>query len=285
MERITEFERDGLIFDVSDAGPLDGPVVVLLHGFPERNTCWRDVAPILNAAGLRTLAPDQRGYSTRARPKRRRDYVVDELAADVAALIELVQQRDIESGRSGATVHLVGHDWGAMVGWMVAAKHARLIASYTAFSVPHPAAFVRALAGRQALKSWYMAAFNVPFLPERLAATGRMRRLLRGAGMTREDVARFQTEIVEYGALPGGLGYYRALPFTMLGLRQDLTVHVPTTMVWSDGDTALDRTGPEQTAKYCTGPYEYVELVGVTHWIPTQAPEAAAETILDRVNG
>jgi len=276
--RITEYERDGLVFDVSDAGPLDGPVVVLLHGFPERNTCWREVAPILNEAGLRTLAPDQRGYSPRARPKRRRDYVIGELTADVVALIERVRAQGPDR-----PVHLVGHDWGAMVGWMVAAKHPTLIASYTAFSVPHPSAFVRALAGRQALKSWYMAAFNLPLLPERMAATGRMRRMLRGSGMTRDDVARFQKEIVEYGALPGGLGYYRALPFGLLGLRADLTVHLPTTMVWSDGDTALDRHGPEQTAKYCTGPYEYVELKGVSHWIPTHAPRQAANAILSRV--
>jgi pimeloyl-ACP methyl ester carboxylesterase len=276
--RIDSFERNGLVFDVADSGPLDGPVVVLLHGFPERNTCWRHVTPLLNEAGLRTIAPDQRGYSPRARPKRRRDYVVDELAADVAALIQLVQRQN-----GGQPVHLVGHDWGAMVGWMVAAEHPALLATYTAFSVPHPAAFVRALAGRQALKSWYMAAFNVPFLPERLAATGRMRRMLRGAGMTREDVDRFQTEIVEYGALPGGLGYYRALPFGLLGLREDLTVRVPTTMVWSDGDTALDRSGPEQTAKYCTGPYDYVELTGVSHWIPTHAPQQAADAILARI--
>lgn len=278
-ERITQFERDGLVFDVSDAGPIDGPVVVLLHGFPERSTCWRDVAPLLHAAGLRTIAPDQRGYSPGARPTRRRDYVLPELSRDVAALIEEV----------GAPVHLVGHDWGAMVGWHLAALSSRpgapeLVTTYTAFSVPHPAAFMRALRGTQALKSWYMAAFNVPFLPEWLGETGRMRRMLRGAGMTKADVARFQTEIVEYGALPGGLGYYRALPFSLGGLRDDLTVHVPTTMVWSDGDTALDRKGPEQTAKYCTGPYEFVELVGVTHWIPTQAPQLAADAILARIS-
>jgi len=278
MGRITEFERDGLIFDVSDAGPIDGPVVVLLHGFPERNTCWRDVAPLLNAAGLRTLAPDQRGYSRRARPKRRRDYVLPELSADVAALIRAVQDQT-----GGGPVHLVGHDWGAVVGWDVAINHAELISTYTAFSVPHMAAYLRALRGPQALKSWYMAAFNVPFLPEKLADAGVMQRMLRGTGMTRADVARFQTEIVEYGALHGALGYYRALPLSLGGLRGDLTVNVPTTMVWSDGDTAIDRSGPEQTAKYCSGPYEYIELVGVSHWIPTHAPREAADAILARV--
>ncbi|HEU4566775.1 MAG TPA: alpha/beta fold hydrolase [Marmoricola sp.] len=277
-ERITQFEHDGLVFDVSDSGPLEGPVVVLLHGFPERNTSWRDVVPQLNARGLRTLAPDQRGYSPGARPKRRRDYALPELARDVVTLIETVQAQT-----GGGQVHLVGHDWGAMVGWQLAARHAELIATYTAFSVPHPSAFVRALWGPQALKSWYMAAFNLPFLPEKLGESGRMRRMMRGAGMTKAEAARFQHEIVEYGALPGGLGYYRALPFTMLGLREDLTVHVPTTMVWSDRDSALDRTGPSQTAKYCTGPYEYVELAGVTHWIPTQAPDQAAAAILARI--
>jgi len=271
--RITRFERDGLIFDVSDTGPEDGPVVVLLHGFPERHTCWRDVVPLLHAAGLRTLAPDQRGYSPGARPSRRRDYVLPELAADVSALIEQV----------GAPVHLVGHDWGACVGWYLAAKRPDLVSTYTAFSVPHLSAFVQALRGRQALKSWYMAFFNLPVLPEGSAALGLMARLLRSTGMTRADVARFRTEILEYGALPGALGWYRALPFAVGGLSDDLTVRVPATMVWSDGDTALDRSGVEQTARYCSGPYRFVELPGVTHWIPTQAPEQAAAAILARI--
>lgn len=277
-ERITQFERNGLVFDVSDAGPLEGPVVVLLHGFPERNTCWRDVAPLLHAHGLRTLAPDQRGYSPGARPPRRRDYVLPELAADVAALIELAQHQS-----DGSPVHLVGHDWGAVVGWHLAAKHPDLVATYTAFSVPHLQAYARALRGRQALKSWYMAMFNIPFLPEKLADLGVLAKTLRSTGMTRGDVARFQTEIVEYGALPGALGYYRALPLSLGGLRDDLTVRLPTTMVWSSGDTAIDRKGPEETAKYCTGPYEFLELVGVSHWIPTQAPQEAAEAILARI--
>ena len=89
-----------------DEGPLDGVPVVLLHGFPERASTWRDVAPLLHARGFRTLAPDQRGYSPGARPPRRRDYRVALLAGDVVALIE----------RIGRPVHLVGHDWGAVVG-------------------------------------------------------------------------------------------------------------------------------------------------------------------------
>src|SRR3954467_12967075 len=98
-ERITTISNEGLTFDVLDEGPEDGTPVVLLHGFPERSTSWREVAPILHAAGLRTFALDQRGYSPGARPGRRRDYRFSLLCGDVVALIEQI----------GSQVHLVGH--------------------------------------------------------------------------------------------------------------------------------------------------------------------------------
>ena len=102
------YRRDDLIFDVRDAGPPEGPVVVLLHGFPQRNDSWNAVIDRLTVQGYRCLAPNQRGYSPAARPSRRRDYRIPELVADVGALIDA----------SGARrVHLVGHDWGAAVAW------------------------------------------------------------------------------------------------------------------------------------------------------------------------
>src|ERR1700737_4666991 len=108
VERMTRYERDGLVFDVRDEGPLDGPVVVLLHGFPETSASWSDVIPKLVDAGYRAVAPDQRGYSPDARPRGRRAYRRRELVADVLALID----------QTGAErVHLVGHDWGAAVAW------------------------------------------------------------------------------------------------------------------------------------------------------------------------
>jgi pimeloyl-ACP methyl ester carboxylesterase len=271
MSRISTYTRDDLVFDVLDEGPADGEAIVLLHGFPERASSWRLVAPLLHRHGYRTIAPDQRGYSPGARPAHRRDYRIGELVDDVVALIEQV----------GGPVHLVGHDWGAAVGWAVAARHPDLVRSWTAFSVPHTAAYTKALLGRQGLKSWYMALFNLPWLPETLGAAGRLDPFLRHTGWGEAELARFREEIVAYGALPGGLGWYRAMPYA---LREPVgRVRVPTTMVWSDGDTAVDRRGPELTAGYCKGPYEYVELRGVTHWIPTEAPEAAAEAILERV--
>ncbi|MGZ8743802.1 MAG: alpha/beta fold hydrolase [Nocardioides sp.] len=273
--RITTFDHDGLTFDVRDEGPLGGPVVVLLHGFPERNTSWRSVAPLLHARGMRTLAPDQRGYSPGARPRRRRDYRSSKLVADVLALIDEV----------GAPVHLVGHDWGAVVGWLLAAQRPDVLLTYTAVSVPHPRAFLEAgLTSTQGLRSYYVGLFQLPALPEVLAGRpgGPFERGLRRAGMTAPEIARFRTEMIADGALPGALGWYRAAPLVdpaSTGGR----VSVPTTFVWSDGDVAVARAGAERTERYVDGPYELVVLEGVTHWIPTQAPRQLAEAVLARI--
>ena len=272
--RIESYTRDGYEFDVLDAGPLDGEVVVLLHGFPERATCWDKVTPLLHARGFRTLAPDQRGYSPGARPPRRRDYASGELVDDIVELITV----------AGGRAHVVGHDWGANVAWSIAADRPDMVRTLTALSVPHPSAFIRAATRtRQGLKSWYMVFFQMPWVPEASAAHpgGRMDRSLRSAGMTTDDVARFRTEIVDYGALTGGLNWYRALPFAdrkRFGRR----VTVPTTMVWSDGDTFIDRAGVDGCADLVRAPYELVVLEGVNHWIPTQAADAAAAAIIAR---
>jgi len=272
---IRTLHHDGLTFDVLDEGPRDGKPVVLLHGFPERSSTWRLVAPILHEAGLRTIALDQRGYSPGARPRRRRDYKVSNLVGDVVALIEKV----------GEPVHLVGHDWGAAVGWAVTLRRPDLLRSWTAVSVPHPAAFARAMKTKsQRRRSRYMLFFNVPVLPELSArrAGGRFDQSMSRAGMTSEEVARFRDEIVEYGALPHALGWYRALPLLKAG-ETDHKTTVPTTFVWSDRDIAITRSGAEATAKWVDAPYQFLELPGVSHWIPTQAPDDCAAAIIERV--
>lgn len=275
MTRLTTYARGPLFFDVTDEGPEDGTPVVLLHGFPERASCWREVAPLLHAAGLRTYAPDQRGYSAGARPSGRSSYVVAELVADVVALIEEI----------GGPVHLVGHDWGANVGWCVAARHPELVTSWTAVSVPHPAAFAKAMrTTRQGLHSWYMGLFQLPLVVEGLARWrgGPVDQGLLRTGMSGADVSRFRTEIVEYGALPGALGWYRGLPLSR-GRGMGGRVRVPTTLVWSTRDSAIVRSGVDLCADYVDGPYELVVLEGVSHWIPTQAPHPLADAILARI--
>lgn len=272
-DRITSYTHDGLTFDVRDEGPVDGDPVLLLHGFPERSSTWRHVAPILHAAGLRTVAPDQRGYSPGARPPRRRDYRLPLLVADAAALVD----------RVGRPVHVVGQDWGATVAWLLAAGHPDRVRTLTAVSVPHSSEFVRAVrTSRQGLASWYMGMFQLPLLPELLGRRGVMARGLLRGGMTEDEVARFRTELVEDGALPGALGWYRAMPLTSPGW-VDQRVAVPTTLVWGDADSAILRTGIERSGGWVDAPYHLEVLEGVSHWIATQAPEPLAAAILDRI--
>jgi pimeloyl-ACP methyl ester carboxylesterase len=274
-ERLTRFERAGLTFDVRDTGPLDGDPVVLLHGFPERASSWDPVAARLHEHGLRCYAPDQRGYSPGARPRFRTSYRLPALVEDVVALVE----------RIGRPVHLVGHDWGATVAWGLAARRPDLVRTLTAVSVPHPAAYLRAcMGGGQLRGSWYFALFLLPFLPEWTARRRpeRFDLALRKGGMSVDDEARFRRDVVAYGALSGGLAWYRALPLEPFGWART-RVRVPTTYVWSDRDVALTRRGADLCGRYVTGPYELVVLEGVSHWVPAQAPDRLAGAVLARI--
>lgn len=275
-DRIESFSRAGLTFDVRDEGPRDGEPVVLLHGFPQDARSWDGVAPLLHARGYRTIAPDQRGCSPGARPRRRRDYRQSELVADTAALID----------RIGRPVHVIGHDWGAVVAWGIAARRPESVRSLTAVSVPHPAAFVRALGtSGQLFRSWYMLFFQLPWLPERLLSDERTaRRTLRRSGQVPDAAARDAARLADRDAVRGGVNWYRALP---LASRRDVTgrVAVPTLMVWSDGDFAIGRPGPAASGRWVTGPYRFETLPGVSHWIPDEAPEALAELVLEHVGG
>lgn len=272
-ERITSFRRDTLLFDVLDEGPVDGEIVVLLHGFPQLNTCWAKVAPLLHAQGYRTLAPNQRGYSPGARPKGRAPYKMGELVRDVAALI---------GQAGGGPVHLVGHDWGAAVAWATAIARPELLHSLTTVSVPHPGAFLATMPQGQALHSWYMGFFNIPALPERLLTNRAFaHRALRQGGMSEELFDEYWRDFGDGGALRGGLGWYRALAY---GDRKLFGQHVrvPTTHVWSSKDSFLIRAGAERTAEYVDAPYRLEVMEGVTHWIPDERPDELASIIIDR---
>ncbi|WP_084351719.1 alpha/beta fold hydrolase [Millisia brevis] len=272
--RVTTFDRDDLTFDVIDSGPLDASTspVVLLHGFPQRAASWSAVTERLNAAGYRTFAPDQRGYSPGARPTARGAYRIDDLTEDIVALIDVI----------GEPVHLVGHDWGAMVAWALAARRPDLIRSLTAISVPHPGAFIAAMPRGQILRSFYMGVFQLPVLPELAArrAPGLMRKSLIATGMSAAEADRVMTDTVEDGALTGGLNYYRAMP--LYGRSSSVgRVRVPTTYVWSSGDVALGRHAAMTTGGYVRAPYRLIVLPG-SHWIPDQQPQAVADAVLER---
>jgi pimeloyl-ACP methyl ester carboxylesterase len=270
--RVEAYSRDGLTFEVTDAGPEDGRVVIMLHGFPEDRHEWLALSEPLVRAGYRVLAPDQRGYSPKARPSGRRAYAIEELTADVLALADAV---------GTARFDVVGHDWGAAVAWALAARHKDRVSSLCALSVPHPGAFLRSLArSSQLLHSWYMLFFQIPALPER-AVRFRMADTLARTGLDRDTAERFAQRARDPRALTGPINWYRALPFSA---RRPLPpVEVPVLFVWGDKERFVTRAAAEGCARFCAGPYRFVALSGQTHWLPTTVASEVAPLLLEHL--
>jgi pimeloyl-ACP methyl ester carboxylesterase len=273
---VDSFRRDGLTFDVRDGGPAGGEPVVLLHGFPQDASAWDGISAALHGAGLRTLAPDQRGYSPMARPRRRVAYRMRELVDDVRALLDAA-----ELDRA----HVVGHDWGAAVGWALAAWHPDRVGTLTALSVPHPGAMARSMVtSDQALRSAYMGLFQVPVLPERALLAGGgapLHRMLRGSGLPAATADHYAARMREPGALSAALNWYRALPW--LARDRVGSVSVPTLHVWSTGDTFLGRAATEGTARFIDAPYRLEVLENLPHWIPELAADQVAGLVTAHV--
>ncbi|MFX1782783.1 alpha/beta fold hydrolase [Prescottella equi] len=264
-----------LTFDVTVAGPDDGTPILLLHGFPESSASWRPVTPRLVRAGLRVIAPNQRGYSPDARPERVDEYRFDRLVGDVVGLLDVY---DIESA------HLVGHDWGAAVAWQVAGGHPERIRSLTAVSVPHPAAFGWALRedADQQRRSGYIGLLRQEGKAEAVLLEDDSRRLraMFGDGNDPELVEEHVRLLSQPGALTAAMNWYRAMTRAFGDLPP---VRVPTTYVWSTADPALGPAAAKRCAEFVDAPYRFVVLDGANHWIPEEHPDALADAILARV--
>jgi len=275
---LTTFRRGGLVFDVRDEGPSDGQVVVLLHGFPETSASYQDIVPRLVSAGYRTLVPDQRGVSPRARPAARLAYRMNELVADVIALAD-------QAG--AARFHLVGHDWGAAVAWQVAMRHPDRLHTLTSLSIPHPAAFRNAVfTSGQGLRSWYMLFFQLPAVPEALLTAPGWTRFKQGlvrSGLPEKFADTYVEHLRQPGALTAALNWYRGLrPFADA---KPTRVSTPTLLIWSTRDAYVHEKGVRSTARFTRGPYRLEILEGVSHWIPEQAPDRVAELLLPHLAG
>ena len=259
MVTLHTFQHDGFSFDVDDSGG-EGDTVILLHGFPQTKASWHRVTPALVEAGYRVLAPDQRGYSPAARPPGRRDYSLDKLVGDVLALADAA---DVER------FHVVGHDWGGAVAWGLGASAADRVASLASLSTPHGRAMATSMVrSTQLLRSWYMLAFQLPGLPEKLiGADGgkRMRAQLLDSGLPPDQVDA-SVELMVSGGARGALNWYRGMPFSPRAMAADITV--PTLYVYGDADFALGRKAADLTARHVTGPYQFEVMEGVGHWIP-----------------
>lgn len=266
-----------LVFDARAEGPDDGALVLLLHGFPQTSFSWRHQLPALAAAGFHAVAPDQRGYSPRARPADVGEYRFDRLVGDVLGFADAL---------GADRFHLVGHDWGGAVAWQVAGRHSDRLVTVTSVSTPHPAAFGRAIRdGDQRDRSSYIEFFRSPsaepfFLDNDAAG---LRTLYTASALPEDAVEEYVRVLTQPGAMTGALDWYRSAD---LGLVEGLgPITTPTMYVWSTYDPALGREAAEATAGCVEGPYRFEVLEEVSHWIPEQAPARLNELLLAHLGG
>lgn len=269
--------------DPAGTSAAERPVAVLVHGWPQFAACWEDTAAVLLAAGIDVIAYDQRGYSPGARP--------GEVAAyDVARLVE-----DLDGLRAAWGLdrfHLVGHDWGGIVGWSYAALHPESLATLTSVSTAHPIAHATRIAEDpdQYERMHYMRRIreDPAGVEERMLARGGAKLAALYDGAVAEHRVRSYIERFSQPAAPGGTGtleaslmYYRAFGGEPRPATTPVTV--PTLYVWGSEDLAFTRGAAELTGEYVDGDYRFVELTGASHWLPEQEPDAVAGAVIDWV--
>jgi pimeloyl-ACP methyl ester carboxylesterase len=267
MRRI---DCDGVTLAVQDEGA--GTPVLLLHGFPDSSRVWRHQVPALVGAGFRAIAPDLRGFGESDRPDGVEEYRMTRIVADVVALLD-------ELGVERA--HVVGHDWGAGLAWVLAALVPGRVDRLVVLSVGHPNTG-REPSVEQREKSWYMLLFQFEGAAEELLSRDDWklaREWIRGAG----DSDRYFDDLARPGALTAALNWYRAnsiLGF-QLGDRLLPPVAAPTLGIWSDGDAYLLEEGMLRSAEHVTGPWRYERIDGAGHWLQLDAPERVNELLLE----
>jgi pimeloyl-ACP methyl ester carboxylesterase len=270
---------DGVRLHYVEAG--EGPLVVLLHGFPEFWWSWRRQIPALVDAGYRVVVPDQRGYAQSDRPRDWREYRIERLAADVAGLIEALGEEQAD---------VVGHDWGAAVAWMVATLHPERVRRLGILNVPHPETMQRTLqrSPKQLLHSWYMFFFQIPWLPEHLMRWGGRRTLesayrdARPGAFSAEDVARYEEALMGPGGLRGPINWYRAAlrrsPRSTRALYRPIPA--PVLVIWGEQDRFLIKEMADPDPRLVPD-VRVVRLPDASHWVQHDEPERVNALLTD----
>ena len=262
-----------------------GPLVILLHGFPEFWYSWRHQIPALATAGFHAIAPDLRGYNLSDKPVGVDAYRMEALLVDVLGLIQ-------QAGEERAVV--AGHDWGGVIAWHLAMHHPQAVEKLIVLNAPHPGAYWRELhSWRQLLKSWYVLFFQVPGLPEQLMGAGDfdlIARLLRRQpvhreAFTPEDVRRYKQALARPEALTAALNYYRALRNPAhRGRHENAPINVPTLLLWGEQDAYLSPRLTENLNAWVTN-LRVVRFPDVSHWIQNDAPERVNRLMIDFLRG
>ncbi|MGB2693874.1 MAG: alpha/beta fold hydrolase [Dehalococcoidia bacterium] len=251
-----------------------GPLVVLLHGFPEFWYSWRRQIPVL-AERFRVVAPDMRGYNVSEKPSS--GYDLDTLTDDLLALIQTL-------GAERASI--VGHDWGGVVAWAFAARFPEATEKLVVLNAPHPGRFIEELRKpRQFLRSTYVLFFQLPAVPELLLGANRawlVERMLRGSAAVKEafsdeDLAQYREAASQPGALTGALKYYRALRPWRLPQEQD--IRAPTLLLWGDQDQALGKELTLNLERWV--PNLTVRYLDCGHWTQQERPDEVNRYLME----
>jgi pimeloyl-ACP methyl ester carboxylesterase len=264
----------------------DGPLVVLLHGFPEFWFSWRFQIPALAAAGFRVVAPDMRGYNLSSRPVGVAAYDPDRLAADV---------RDLIRERGADRASLVAHDWGAGVAWLTAMNYPEVVERLAILNAPHPRRLLNGLRRpRQLAKSWYMLFFQLPWLPERLVRASGWRSFRYGfehdarpGAFTPQDLGRYVEAWSQPGAATAMINYYRAA-FRQTPRRAEARIrpiHAPTLVIWGERDRYLGAELAEPERADVPNLERVVRLPDASHWVQHDEPERVGQLLVEFFTG
>lgn len=268
--------RDALVFDVDVRGPENGRPLLLLHGFPQTAQSWSGVVPLLTDVGVRCFAMTQRGYSAGARPADRDAYAMGHLVRDALAVAERISP--------DRPLDVVGHDWGASVGWHLAARHSDRVRSLTAISVPHLAAYGHGLRhdNEQRAKTAYMTDLRRdPDVVERLLEHGQagLRRFV-GDRLPEAALERYLLVVGTPEGLRGAMAWYQANGRELHDLEP---VQVPTTFLWGTDDDFIAAASARRCDQHVGAAYRYIELDGVSHWVPEEVPDIVARAVVHRL--
>jgi pimeloyl-ACP methyl ester carboxylesterase len=270
----------GYSFDAAAAGDPSHPLVLLLHGFPQTHHSYRDQLPALAARGYFAVAPNQRGYSPGARPSDVASYPMQELVADVLGFADAL---------GADRFHLVGHDWGGQLSWLLAAYHPARVRSLCVLSRPHPAAFAESMRSDdgQAARSRHHRGFDDPATADRLLEDGarRLRRMLSQQGVPAHAVDAYVAAFDSRAALDAALHWYRAGRGSapeLLGAAVP-PIDVPTLYLWGDQDATVGRASAEATREHVRAAYRFEVVPGAGHFITDQASEAVTSALLDHL--
>lgn len=267
---------NGIRFHLETDG--DGPLLLLLHGFPQSSYAWHDVLPRLAANGYRVVAPDLRGYGESSRPKRIGDYKAKVLGEDIVALIGALGEK---------AAHLIGHDWGGAVAWETAFAHPEVVDRLVVLNCPPAQVLARAMrtSRRQFRRSWYIPFFALPYLPERFLTRRHgeiMTRVFEGGDFSTDEVERYRDAICRPGAAWAALAYYRAAARTLVSDARRLrgvTVASPTLVIWGEQDPLLGRELTLHLDRYVRGPLRIEYLPDAGHWVVQDLPDRVVELV------